>query len=506
MQVNEKRDSWGNRSAFIFAAVASAVGIGNAWRFAGQVYQNGGGAFLIPYIIAIITFGIPILILEISIGKKYQLGAPSAMAQMRKSFEWIGWAGVLTCFVISSYYSTIIAWIVAYIFYSFTMPWGGDPAAFFQEEVLKLSASPGELGGFSWIVVIGLVLTWLLVIFALRRGVKSLGKISKWTVLVPIVILAIMCIQGLSMPGALDGIKYYITPKWEVLVDPNTAGQIWGAAFGQVCYSMSILFAIMISYGSYLSKKTNVVKDAVIIGGADLGISLFAGFVVFATLGFLSFQTKTPIDQMSYQGVMLAFVTYPQALANFPGGAVVGSIFSVLFFLMLFGLAIGSLFSIVETIATSVMDKFKLTHKKAVTLVGSVCFVMSMLFATNAGLYWLDIVDHFTNEFNLLMIGVLETIAVAWIFGIGKMRSIVNEGAVKPIGKWWSAIVKYLCPAVCIILSGSFLYTNLTKAYGGYEQQYLIAGGWAVIIATFVLAIILSKVKGKKTEESKVAE
>lgn len=133
MAQGKSREQWHSRSAFLFAAIGSAIGLGNAWRFPGQVFQNGGGAFLIPYIIAICAFGIPILIMEISIGKKYQLGAPSALAAANKRFEWLGWAGVITCFIIVSYYSVIVAWIFDYLFYSFTMPWGADPAGFFYK-------------------------------------------------------------------------------------------------------------------------------------------------------------------------------------------------------------------------------------------------------------------------------------------------------------------------------------------------------------------------------------
>ncbi|MEG1859499.1 MAG: sodium-dependent transporter, partial [Christensenellaceae bacterium] len=142
-----KRERWGSRSTFIFAAIGSAVGLGNAWRFAGQAFQNGGGAFLIPYIIAIFAIGIPILIMEISIGKKYQLGAPSAFAKMNKKFEWIGWAGIIIGFIIVAYYTVLVSWVVNYIFHSFTMAWAGNPAAFFQEQVLHLSSNPGDMQG-----------------------------------------------------------------------------------------------------------------------------------------------------------------------------------------------------------------------------------------------------------------------------------------------------------------------------------------------------------------------
>lgn len=489
-----KRETWGSRSNFIFAAIGSAVGLGNAWRFAGQVYQNGGGAFLLPYIIAIFAIGIPVLMMELAIGKKYQLGAPSAFAKMNKNFEWIGWAGIIIAFVVAAYYSALVAWVVNYIFASFTMAWGGDPAGFFNDTVLQISQNPGQLQGFSLPVLIGLLITWIVVIVAMRKGVEKMAKIVKWIVIIPVVILIIMCVQAVSMPGASEGIRYYITPDWSALGNLD----VWRAAFGQVAYSMSILFALMITYGSFLQRDSDIPKDSIVIGLADMGISLLAGFVVFSTLGYLSFQSGTPIADMNYQGVMLAFVTYPQALSVFPGGHVVGVIFSLLFFIMLFALAIDSLFSIVQAVSTAVSDKFKIKPRKALYGTCLACFILALLFATNAGMYWLDIIDHFVNEGNLLFMGIFETIAVAWIFGINKVREYINSSTKIKIGKWWNVFLKYLCPIVFIFLASSFLVSNIMTPYGGYDLQYIMIGGWALVVGTFVLALIIPKLTSRK--------
>ncbi|MEA4854692.1 MAG: sodium-dependent transporter [Christensenella sp.] len=489
-----KRETWGSRSNFIFAAIGSAVGLGNAWRFAGQVYQNGGGAFLLPYIIAIFAIGIPVLMMELAIGKKYKLGAPSAMAAMNPKFEWIGWAGVIIAFIVAAYYSTLVAWVVDYIVASFTMAWGGDPVSFFNNTILHLSNSPGNLQGFSLPVLIGLIVTWVVVILCMRRGIEKMAKIVKWIVIIPVIILVIMCFQAVNMPGASEGIRYYITPDWSALGNFD----VWRAAFGQVAYSMSILFALMITYGSFLNKNSDIPKDSLVIGLADMGISLLAGFVVFSTLGYLSFESGVPIDGLNFQGVKLAFITYPQALSVFPGGQMVGIIFSLLFFIMLFALAIDSLFSIVQTVSTAFSDKFKIRPKKALYITCVACFALALLFVTNAGLYWLDIVDHFVNEGNLLFMGIFETIAVCWFFGIPKLRKFINSSTSIKLGKWWDVLLKYICPVVFIVLAASFLVSNILTPYGGYEQQYLFIGGWVLVIATFAIALLLPKLTSKK--------
>ncbi len=492
-----KRENWASRSAFIFAAIGSAVGLGNAWRFAGKAYENGGGSFLIPYIIAMACIGVPILILEISFGKKYQLGAPSAFGAVNKKLEWIGWMGIIICFFIVSYYTVIVSWVLNYIIASFTLAWGGDPASFFYNNVLMLSSGPGDVSGVSIPVIIGLAITWGIVILCMYKGLNIMAKIVKWIVIAPIAILIIMCIFTLQAPGAMEGVQYFLTPHWEVLAQPS----VWTGALGQVSYSMSILFAIMITYGSFLPKNSNVAKDALIIGGADLGISMLAGTVVFGALGLLSTSTGVAIGDMSYQGVSLAFITYPQALAAFPGGPVVASIIGLLFFLVLFMLAIDSVFSIVLPISTAFSDKFKINPKKTLLFTCLAGFLMGLLYVTNAGLYWLDIVDHFFNEFSLLLMGIFEAIALGWLLGADKLRTFIWENKEARIGKVWAFIIKFVAPVVFLFLSGSFLVDNILSPYGGYEQQWLFVGGWLLIIVTFVVALLLPKLKTRKMRE-----
>ena len=172
------RQQWSSRSTFVMAAVGSAVGLGNAWRFPGIAYQNGGGAFLVPYFIALFTSGIPLLALELSIGKKFQSGAPGAFAQLNKKFEWFGWWGVGTAFCIAAYYSVVVAWVIDYVALSFIVPWMDKAAAeVFTQGVLQVSSGMFDLGGFSPVVLLGLVFAWLSIWYCIRHGVASEGKV-----------------------------------------------------------------------------------------------------------------------------------------------------------------------------------------------------------------------------------------------------------------------------------------------------------------------------------------
>lgn len=491
-----KREHWSSRSAFIFAAIGSAVGIGNAWRFPGQVYSNGGGAYLIPYLIFVAILGIPLLIMEISFGKKMQLSAPLALGRIHKRLEWLGWFATIASFVIVTYYAVVVSWVFNYMYHSFTMAWSGDSANFFTNNVLNLSASPGELGGFSFPAVIGLVLTWLCVVFVLRKGIKTMSKVVKWTVILPVFFLVVMLIVGLSLPGSSQGISYYINPDWSALGDVN----VWMNALTQVLYSLSILFAIMIVYGSFLPQKANVTRDAIVIGISDALISLLAGFVVFSILGYLSASTGTPISEMDYKGVFLVFVTYPQALAMIPGGPVLQAISSLLFFVTLFLLAIDSIFSIVEATSSAIADKFRIKPKKAMFLCCIASFAVGLLYTTKAGLYWLDIVDYFVNGFNLLIIGIFETIAIGWMFGARKLRLYINETCTFKVGKFWDIVIRYIAPMIFLFLAFSFLIVNISTRYENYESQYLLIGGWAMVIVTLIASLLLQRFQSKKPQ------
>lgn len=493
-----ERERWSSRSTFILAAIGSAVGLGNAWRFPGIAYTNGGGAFLIPYIFALLTAGIPLLALEISIGKKYQSGAPAAFRKMNKKFEWIGWWGVGTAFCITAYYSVVLAWVINFTALSIKSPWMQKPSAeIFTGDVLQLSGGMFELGGFSPTVLIALIIGWICIWYCIRNGVSSVGKIVKYTVILPVALLILLIIRAVTLPGAMEGLKYYLLPDWSKLADIN----VWAAAYGQIFFSLSILFAIMIAYGSYLPKDSEVTKDSLIIGFADAGISFLAGFAAFGTLGYLANVSGTPIAEMKHTGIMLAFVTYPEALAQMPGGPIVVILLSLVFFIMLFTLAIDSAFSIVEAVITSLVDKFGWNKKRTTITVCLIGFLASLIFATRAGLYWLDIVDHFVNDFNLIAIGFFECIAIGWVFGADKIRDYMNESSDLKFGKWWSFCIKYLCPAVFLFISVTYLITNIRVPYDGYPVSNLIVGGWLVVVLTLLFGICMSFLKGKEDKK-----
>lgn len=231
--MEENREQWGSKIGFILAAVGSAVGLGNIWRFPYVVYSSGGGAFLIPYFVAIFTAGIPLLILEYSMGHKYRGSTPLALARANKKFEWFGWWPVISSGVILCYYSMILSWAIKYLTMSFTKSWGNDTNSYFYNDFLKLSDSPLHFGGIVWPILIGIALIWAVNWYVCYKGVKAgIEKISKILLPALFIIMIIIVIRGVTLDGASIGLNKLFTPDWEKVKDP----QVWISAYGQVYF------------------------------------------------------------------------------------------------------------------------------------------------------------------------------------------------------------------------------------------------------------------------------
>lgn len=497
----EKRQRWDSRMIFIFAAIGSAAGLGNAWRFPYMAASNGGGAFLIPYFIALVTAGIPILILEFAMGNKFQAGAPTAYGQINEKHETIGWLAIFVSFGIIVYYIVILAWVFDYLWYAVTSAWGNAPADFFLHKVLQISEGPGTLGGFSVPVLIGWVIAWIAVYLSIKDGTKSVGKVVKWTVPLPIIMLGILLIRGITLPGAAEGINYYLAPNFSKLLDPK----VWAAAYGQIFFSLSVAFGVMVAYASYLPKKSDITNNAIITALSNCGISFMAGFAVFGTMGYMAMSKGAAIaDVAGSGGVGLAFWVYPEAINLLPFGNI---IFGLVFFIMLLTLGIDSAFSLVEGVVAGISDKFGTNKKKTTQWVCIVAAAISLIFTTKAGLYWLDITDRYINNFAIIGVALLEAIVVGWIFGVEKLRNFTNEFSEVKLGSWFNILMKYICPfALGIILVWNVIQEiidiNNGTLYEGYPLWAIAVGGWAVLGLIVVVSLIFSIGKSKAKENA----
>ncbi len=486
------RERWDSRTAFILAAIGSAIGLGNVWRFPYVAYQNGGGAFLVPYFVALVTAGIPIMMLEFGLGAKMQAGAARAFKKLKGGFEFLGWWAILISAVIVFYYTAIMAWAWNYMYHSFNLSWKGNEADFFFNEVLQITKSPGELGGIPFPLVVGLALTWIAIFLCLIKGAHSVGKVVLITVPLPWLLLIILFFRGMTLDGAFEGVKYYLTPEWSKLLEAKT----WLAAYGQIFFSLSLAFGVMITYASFLPKKSDINNNAFITSFANCGTSFFAGFVVFSVIGFLTLTMGSLPEKMDGPG--LAFITYPTAISNLPALQVMVGIF---FFMMLLTLGIDSAFSLVEAVATSFAEKLGVRKLSTTAVFCVIGFLVGLLFVTRAGLMWLDIVDHYINNFAVTVVGLLECVFIGW-FGYTKLlKDHMNAVSEIKAGVWWDIMIKVITPIILVVIIIRSFIEDFQTPYGDYPLWSRIAGGWAVVGGILVLAILLSFLRDAKAPE-----
>jgi len=494
----DNRPQWGTRAGFILAAVGSAVGLGNIWRFPATAYENGGGAFFLPYLFALLTAGIPILILEFTIGHKYRGSAPMSYSRLNRGTEWIGWWQVAISFVISTYYAVIIAWAMAYAVFSFNLNWGEDTGGFLFGNYLNLAESPGQVGSLVPSVFIPLVIVWLVTLGVLVAGVKKGIEVAN-KIFIPalVVMFLIIVIRALTLEGALAGLDTFFKPDWSQIAN----GKVWVAAYGQIFFSLSIAFAIMITYSSYLPKKSDITNNAFITGFSNSAFEVLAGIGVFSALGFMAAQQGVPVEEVVSAGVGLAFVVFPQIINELPA---LNGLFGFLFFTCLVFAGLSSLISIVETFVAGIQEKFNVSRTKSVLIGGGISSLISILFATQGGLYFLDAADHFINQFGIALAGLVEVVVIAWVLReVKNLQQHANDVSDIQLGAWWRICLSIITPLVLGYMMFDNLRTELSEPYGGYPTGFLISYGWLVAAGAIIVGILFSLKKNANASANK---
>lgn len=485
--MDEKREQWGSKLGFILAAIGSAIGLGNIWRFPYVAYANGGGAFLIPYFCAIFTAGIPLLILEYSIGHKFKGSTPLAIARINKKWEWLGWWPTISAFIILSYYSMLLSWAANYLGLSFKKSWGYDSNNFFHNSFLKLTDSPFNFGEMVLPILIGISLIWFINWFICYKGIKGgIEKANKILLPMLIVIMIIIAIKSVTLEGAVIGLNALFTPNWSMVIQPK----VWIAAYGQVFFSLSLAMGIMVTYSSYLPNKTDINNSAFMTAFANCGFEFLSAIAVFGILGFMATSQGIPMSEVVSSGVGLAFVVFP---AVFTEMGALGTVLGILFFLCLLFAGITSSISLIEAVAAPFKDKFRWKREKVVTIICIVGFLVSTLYSTGAGLYILDIVDNFINNYGIVVVGLLEVILIGWIAKPNTIREHTNEISYFKIGRWWNIMIKFLTPAILIYMLIQSIMGEIKIPYGGYTLSALFLYGWSVIGIGIIGAILITK-------------
>jgi len=481
------RPQWNTRIGFLLAAIGSAIGLGNIWRFPYLCYKNGGGAFLIPYFLALVIVGIPFMILEIGLGHKMRGSAPASYSRVTTRWEWLGWWQVLfVMFGIELYYTVIIAWCFYYFLLSFGLNWGADPNAFFFNDFLMISEGPFEVGNIRLPVLFSLAVTWFLNWFIVFRGVeKGLERANK--LFMPLLFLLILIFVGwsINLPGSSEGIGVYLKPDFERLKDIG----VWIDAVSQIFFTLSIAFGILITYASYLPEKSQIAKDSVTISIANCSFSLIAGVGVFSVLGYMAHKLSLPIDKVVSKSIGLAFVVFPTAIGMLPAFS---QLFGVLFFGCLVIAGLTSSVSILEAFASATIDKFHYSRKTVVSVLAVAGFFGSIVFSTQGGLFWIDIVDHFLTQYGLVLGGILECILIGWIYKACVLREHIDSVCQSRLLSWWDHAVKIVIPATLAVILVNGFVKEVTSPYEGYPWLAIVLIGIDWVVFTLFFAMVVA--------------
>ncbi|XP_055904335.1 sodium-dependent nutrient amino acid transporter 1-like [Eupeodes corollae] len=507
-----KRDQWGKDIEFLLSCIALSVGLGNVWRFPFVALENGGGAFVIPYIIVLFLVGKPIYYMEMLLGQFSSRGSVK-LYDFAPIMRGVGFGQVISVAILATYYATLMALTCRYLIASFSsvLPWsycrpewgdscidsgfkgnftvgggendGGEvkkyPSAqfYFTQVILKEKDQIDDgIGMPSWQLTICLLFTWIMIAIIIIKGVRSSGKASYFLAIFPYVVMFILLIRAMTLPGASKGVMFFITPQWDMLF----TAKVWYAAVTQVFFSLAICFGNIVIYSSYNKFEHNVYRDANVVTTLDTFTSMLSGVIIFGILGNLAYETQTDdIANVVKGGTGLAFISYPDAIAKFNA---VPQLFSVLFFLMLFVLGLGSNVGIVSCLLTVTKDQFPNVKQWAIVGVISVCgFCIGLLYITPGGQFILNLLDFYGVTFIILCLAIVQLITVGWIYGVKRFCADIEFMLQRKTSLYYRLCWAVITPA---FMTAILIYTLVNYEpikYNGYTfTMGLQTFGWCL--------------------------
>ncbi|XP_076319913.1 sodium-dependent proline transporter-like isoform X2 [Tachypleus tridentatus] len=536
-QTIASRGNWGSKWEFLLSCIGLSVGIGNVWRFPYLAYENGGGAFLIPYLLMLVFAGKPMYFMELAFGQFAGVG-PLAIWSCVPIAKGVGFAMVTVSLIIVIYYNVVMSYTIFYMasIFQYEVPWSRcDPLwanntnchvrsenvtlmlnnsktssqVYWEHYVLQLTEGIENSGGIKWDLSLCLLLSWIIVVFCLLKGIKTSGKVVYFAATFPYIILLILLITGLLQEGAIDGVLYFITPTWQKLLDIKEhhfrfewGGEInfywrlggiglwtvldfvWQAAASQMFFSLSVSMGALIMYSSYNDFRNNIFRDAMVVSIMDTVTSLISGTVIFSVLGAMAHDlgNGTQVEDIVASGPGLAFVAYPEALTRLP----IPQLWAVLFFLMLYILGLDSEFALLENILTSISDEIPIlrNHKiKFCSVTGVLCFFLGLPCVTRGGQYILEIMDKYGGGTAVILIAVVESIAINWIYGLDRFCDDIYFMLGKKPGIYWRITWRYTSPAILTFIFIYSLIEHEPLKYGDYNYPYWADGiGWLLAL------------------------
>ncbi|XP_068612390.1 sodium- and chloride-dependent GABA transporter 2-like [Brachionichthys hirsutus] len=506
----QARGQWASKAEFLLAVAGQIIGLGNVWRFPYLCYKNGGGVFFIPYLLFLVLCGIPLFLLETSLGQYTSLGGVSAWRTVCPLFGGLGYASQVMILHGCVYYVVILAWALLYLTYSFQaeLPWShcnntwnteacvlfehhNQPAngsslsvnatssvmEFWEREVLHLSDSLDELGPISWKLALSLAVIWVVCYFCVWKGVKSTGKVVYLTATFPYVMLFVLLVRGVTLPGAAQGIVYYLKPNHTRLADP----QVWMDAGTQIFFSYGICLGSLTALGSYNKYNNNCYKDSFLLCLLNSATSFLAGFAIFSVLGFMAEEQGVDIGTVAQSGPGLAFIAYPRAVAMMP----LPQLWAVCFFLMIIMLGLDTQFVSLEALMTSITDLYphviRRGYRRELLLLFFcfVCFLVGLVMVTPGGLYVFQIYDQFScSGASLLLLSIFQSVAIGWIYGADRFFTNIRDMTGHRPLVLFKLCWKYFTPAIC---TATFLFSLVYWSPLSLRKG-LVAPAWATVL------------------------
>ncbi|KAJ8247280.1 hypothetical protein GJAV_G00244500 [Gymnothorax javanicus] len=507
------RGQWANKAEYLLSVLGHIVGLGNVWRFPYLCYRNGGGVFLVPFLLFLTVLVIPLFLLETSMGQYTSLGGVMAWRNFCPLFGGVGFATHMVIVHGTVTYVTVLGWALFYLVKSFNspFPWShcnntwntencfefeghnlsmdasarpenatSSVAEFWEREVLRLSDRMEDISPVNWRLALCMLGIWIICYFSCWKGVKSTGKVVYFTATFPYVTLLVLLIRGVTLPGASEGIVYYLKPDHTRLADP----QVWVDAATQILFSSGVCMGSLTGLGSYNRFNNDCLKDCFTLCLLNSFTSFVAGFAVFAVLGFMAHEQGADISEVAQSGPGLAFIVFPRAIAMMP----LPQLWGVCFFLMIILLGLDSQFASFESLMASLSDVFPAIlegyrRELVLLLLCVVSFLLGLIMITPGGFYMFQIYDYYVyNGPGLLMLTVLASTSVGWMYGAERYCDLLQS----MIGYRPSVIFKlcwrYLTPALCIgIFLASFACLSPISLVKGLQ-----APGWAVCLGWFL--------------------
>ncbi|WAR01042.1 S6A13-like protein [Mya arenaria] len=505
----KKRETWGSKFDFLLACIGFSVGLGNVWRFPYLCYKNGGGAFLIPYLICVIVGGIPLFFLEVAVGQFMGVAGINAWKlcpffrawatihcsefdqsiDNRCSFNVSGnvtEVGALfngTCISsAAAAFQNITIYLSA--LYNETIGYQVDPVTEYWEiNVLDISEGIHDIGKPKWDLVLCLLLAWIVVYLCICKGIKSSGKVMYVTATSPYLFMIVLLIRNCLLEGAGSGILYYLKPDFSKMLDT----QVWVDAGTQIFFSYSISVGALTALGSYNKFNHNSYRDAIIFACANSGTSILAGFIIFSILGHMSHLQDKPISEVAEAGPGLAFIAYPKALTLLPGAP----FWSIMFFLMIILLGLDSQFVGVEGVVTAVVDQFPDFLRKGyrrevfIAFVCFLCFLVGLPMVCPGGMYVFQLFDYYSGSKIILFVAAFSCIAVAWCYGIRRFYdnlAMMYGWRINPyMAVCWTVLSPIFCMVIFILSAISYSELDYKRPKGTYTYpQWAVSIGWTM--------------------------